>query len=252
MKRHPDAFARTAILLGEKNLQRLEKPRILIAGIGGVGGYVAEMLARTGFSKLTLLDYDVISPSNLNRQIIALHSNLGQLKTEVLAQRLQDINPDIELTLFNQFLEKTQANVFIEKGKFDFVVDCIDSIACKAALIAACMNQHVPLASSMGAGNRLDVTKVKISKLNQTYNCGLARELRATLKKMGVNTNFPVVYSPENPRQPLPHQPIDGAITGRARAVNGTIAFLPAQFGIMLAGLVTNMILNDQQVGEEW
>jgi tRNA A37 threonylcarbamoyladenosine dehydratase len=193
----------------------------------------------------------VVSPSNLNRQIIALHSNIGQFKTDVLAQRLKDINPEIELILLNQFLEKTEANSFIEKGNFDFVIDCIDSIACKAALIEACVNQNVRIASSMGAGNRLDVTKVEISKLNQTYNCGLARELRATLKKMGVKTNFPVVYSPENPRQPLPHQPIDGAISGRPRAVNGTIAFLPAQFGIMLAGLVTNIILNDQQLVEE-
>jgi tRNA threonylcarbamoyladenosine dehydratase len=251
MKRHSEAFARTKILLGDGSLQHFEKYHILIAGLGGVGGYVAEMLARTGFSKLTLLDHDVVSPSNLNRQIIALHSTIGQFKTDVLAQRLKDINPDIELILLNQFLEKSQANALIENEKYDFVIDCIDSIACKAALIAACVHQNVRIASSMGAGNRLDVTQAQISKLNQTHNCGLARELRATLKKMGVKTNFPVVYSPEHPRQPLPHQPIEGAISGRPRAVNGTIAFLPAQFGIMLAGLVTNIFLNDQSLGEE-
>ncbi len=248
MKRHSEIFSRTEILLGAESLQALVKPHILIAGLGGVGGYVAEMLARIGFSKLTLLDHDVVSPSNLNRQIIALHSNIGQFKTDVLAQRLKDINPDIELILLNQFLEKSEANTLIENGKYDFVIDCIDSIACKAALIAACLDQNVRIASSMGAGNRLDITQAQISKLNQTHNCGLARELRATLKKMGVKTNFPVVYSPENPRQPLPHQPIEGAISGRPRAVNGTIAYLPAQFGILLAGLVTKILLTDQQL----
>jgi len=251
MKRHPEIFSRTEILLGAESLQAIVKPHILITGLGGVGGYVAEMLARIGFSKLTLLDHDVVSPSNLNRQIIALHSNIGQPKTEVLAQRLKDINPDIELILLNQFLEKTEANTLIENGNYDFVIDCIDSIACKAALIVACLDQNVRIASSMGAGNRLDVTQAQISKLNQTHNCGLARELRATLKKMGVKTNFPVVYSPENPRQPLPHQPIEGAISGRPRAVNGTIAYLPAQFGILLAGLVTKILLIDQQLDAE-
>ncbi|MEY3220949.1 MAG: hypothetical protein RIT27_2306 [Pseudomonadota bacterium] len=251
MKCHEEMCARTEILLGKETLQILIKPRILIAGLGGVGGYVAEMLARIGFHDLTLLDHDVVSPSNLNRQIIALHSTIGQPKTEVLAKRLLDINPEIRLTLLNQFLEKSNANDLIEKGNYDFVIDCIDSIACKAALIAACLAQNVRIASSMGAGNRLDVTQAQISKLNQTHNCGLARELRATLKKMNVKTNFPVVYSPENSRQPLPHQPIDGAISGRPRAVNGTIAYLPAQFGILLAGLVTKILLTDQQLGVE-
>jgi len=251
MNRHLESVARTEILLGAETLQMLIKPRILIAGLGGVGGYVAEMLARIGFQHLTLLDHDVVSPSNLNRQIIALHSTIGQLKTEVLAQRLKDINPDIELILLNQFLEKSEANQLIEKGNYDVVIDCIDSIACKAALIAACLNQNVRIASSMGAGNRLDVTQAQIAKLNQTHNCGLARELRATLKKMGAKTNFPVVYSPENSRQPLPHQPIEGAISGRPRAVNGTIAYLPAQFGILLAGLVTKLLLTDQQLDAE-
>jgi len=148
--------------------------------------------------------------------------------------------------VLNEFLQKTEAERLILSNRFDFVVDCIDSIACKAALVAACITHEVPVTSSMGAGNRLDVSKVKIINLNQTQGCALARELRSALHKMEIRTNYPVVYSEEVPRQPLPHQPVEGAVSGRPRAVNGTIAYMPALFGMMLAGVVVQKLLARQ------
>lgn len=239
-----DTFSsRTEILLGYEKLTQLAHHHLLIAGLGGVGSFVAEALGRVGIQRLTLLDHDEVSPSNLNRQLVALHSTLGQKKAQVMAARLRDINPQVKLTVLTDFLYPDQAANLVQTGQFDFVIDCIDSIACKAALVAACLQQKIPVASSLGAGNRLDVTKVRVSQLNQTKICPLARELRACLRKMNVPTNYPVVYSEELPQPPLPHQPVTGT-SGRPRAINGTIAYLPALFGMMLAGIVVQRLLN--------
>ena len=239
-----DFFSRTEILLGKEAVASLISHHILIAGLGGVGSFVAEALGRIGFTRLTLLDHDVVSPSNLNRQLVALQSTLGQSKTQVMAARLRDINPQVSLTLWTEFLQKETAEEFVQEGKFDFVVDCIDTIACKAALVAACLKLGVPVASSLGAGNRLDVTQVKVASLNQTSICPLAREMRAKLREMGMRTNYPVVYSTELSRPPLPHQPVESGPTGRPRAVNGTISYMPALFGMMLAGVVVQRLLS--------
>jgi tRNA threonylcarbamoyladenosine dehydratase len=237
-----DFFARTLILLPEPKLSLLIQHHIFIAGLGGVGSFVAEALGRVGFARLTILDHDVVSTSNLNRQLLALHSTLGRLKTDVMAERLYDINPKLNLTVLPMFLESQQAADLIKNNDFDFVVDCIDSIACKVSLVAACIQQEVAVASSMGAGNRLDVAQVKLAKLNQTKNCALAREMRRQLKLLQVRTNYPVVYSEELATTPLEHQPVTGH-PGRARAVNGSIAYMPALFGMMLAGLVVTQLL---------
>lgn len=240
-----DTFeSRTEILLGREQLTQLTHHHLLIAGLGGVGSFVAEALGRIGIQRFTLLDHDEVALSNLNRQIVALHSTLGQNKAQVMAARLRDINPQINLTVLTDFLYPDQAADLVQARQFDFVVDCIDSIACKAALVAACLQQGIAVTSSLGAGNRLDVTQVRVSQLNQTKICPLARELRSHLRKMGVPTNYPVVYSEELPRQPLPHQPVTGP-SGRPRAVNGTIAYLPALFGMMLAGIVVQRLLKN-------
>jgi tRNA A37 threonylcarbamoyladenosine dehydratase len=239
-----DFCSRTAILLTEAELHYLTQQHVFIAGLGGVGSYVAEILGRVGMQRLTILDHDVVAFSNLNRQLVALHSTIGHQKAEVMAKRLRDINPNVQLTVMTDFLEKHQAESVVIQGNFDFVIDCIDSIACKAELVAACVRHEIPVASSMGAGNRLDVTQVKITKLNQTAGCALARELRGMLRKMGVKTNYPVVFSTEIPRQPLPHQAVSSDPPGRARAVNGSIAYLPALFGVMLAGYVIKTLLD--------
>jgi len=235
--------SRTEILLGQESLAYLVNHHILIAGLGGVGSFVAESLGRIGIARLTLLDHDLVTPSNLNRQLVALHSTLGQPKTEVMAARLRDIHPPIALNLVTEFLQKEQADEFIRQGHFDFVIDCIDSIACKAALVAACLQQNVPVASSLGAGNRLDVTQVRVAQLNQTQGCALAKGLRTKLKEIGMRTNYPVVYSQEIPRPPLPHQPLTSGPPGRPRAINGTISYMPALFGMMLTGVVVQQLL---------
>jgi tRNA A37 threonylcarbamoyladenosine dehydratase len=230
-------FSRTQILLGTESLTQLIHHHILIAGIGGVGSFVAEALGRIGIEHLTLLDHDDVAPSNLNRQLVALHSTLGQKKTAVMASRLRDINPQIKLTLHAEFLHAEQASALIQQGHYDFVVDCIDSVASKAALVATCLQQQVPIVSSLGAGNRLDVTQVRVAKLAQTKVCPLARALRTQLRKLGASLDYPVVYSEEIPRTP---QPIMGS---RAKAINGTIAYMPALFGMMLTGVVVQQLL---------
>lgn len=240
---HP--HARTEILIGTAGVARLRAARILVAGLGGVGGHVAEILGRAGIGRLTLLDHDVVSLSNLNRQLVALHSTLGRPKVAVMAERLHDIDPAIELTLIDDFLQPDQAGALIAAAAYDYVADCIDSIACKAALVAACHRQGIPVISALGAGNGLDVSRVRVAQLNQTQICPLARELRRRLRALNVPLNYPVIYSDEPRRPPLPHQPVNGDQPGRPRAVNGTIASLPALVGVMLAGVIIQRLLGD-------
>lgn len=234
---------RTHILLGDAGLQRLAQAHVLIAGVGGVGGAVAEAVTRAGVGRVTLLDHDSVAPSNLNRQLVALHSTLGMRKAEAMAARMRDIAPSLAVAVRTEFLRPEGADALIRAGGFDFVLDCIDSIACKAALIHACQQHQVPVFSSLGAGGRLDVSKVGVSSLNQTHTCALARELRRVLRERGASLNTPVVYSWETPIKALPHQPVDGDVPGRSRAVNGTISYMPNLFGMMLAGFALRQFL---------
>ena len=241
----PTAHARSQILIGDDGLDRLRQKTVLIAGLGGVGGYCAEAVARAGVGQMIILDHDTVSPSNLNRQLLALHSTLGRKKTEVMRERLLDINPELVLTVCDRFIHPSDAGEWLAAFAPDMLADCIDSIACKAALIAAAQARGIAVISAMGAGNRLDVSHARIRSLNQTSGCPLARELRRTLKAHGANLGYPVVYSDEPRRQPLPHQPVGGDVPGRARAVNGTISYLPALFGIMMAGHIIQTLLGE-------
>lgn len=241
--------ARTEILIGGEGLARLRAARVLVAGLGGVGGYVAETLGRAGIGRLTLLDHDVVSLSNLNRQLLALHSTLGQAKVAVMAARLRDIDPHLELTLIDNFLQPNAAESLVTAQHYDFIADCIDSIACKAALVAACHRHGVPVISASGAGNCLDGSRVRLARLEQTQNCPLARELRRRLRGLAISLDYPVVFSDEPRRQPLPHLPVDGDTAGRPRAINGTISYLPALFGLLMAGFIVQRLLGDQGSG---
>ena len=259
----PYPQARTEILIGANGLARLRAAHVLVAGLGGVGGYAAEALGRAGVGRLTLLDHDVVSPSNLNRQLLALHSTIGQPKVELMAARLRDIDPTIELTLIGEFLRPDMAEALIavppfapdpsptrgerRQPPYDYVADCIDSIACKAALVAACHRHDVPVISALGAGNCLDVGRVRVARLNQTQVCPLARELRRKLRELGAPLNYPVVYSDEPRHPPLPHQPVGGETPGRPRAINGTISYLPALVGVMVAGLIIRRLLGESE-----
>ena len=241
----PTAHARSQILIGADGIDRLRHKTVLIAGLGGVGGYCAEAVARAGVGQMIILDHDTVSPSNLNRQLLALHSTLGRKKTEVMRERLLDINPELALTVCDRFIHPSDAGEWLAAYTPDMLADCIDSIACKAALIAAAQARGIAVISAMGAGNRLDVSRARIRSLNQTSGCPLARELRRALKAHGANLGYPVVYSDEPRRQPLPHQPVGGDVPGRARAVNGTISYLPALFGIMMAGHIIQTLLGE-------
>lgn len=233
---------RTELLVGPQGVERLSRRHVLIAGLGGVGSYAAEAVARAGIGRITLLDYDVVGPSNMNRQLVALHSTLGRRKADVMAERILDINPDIDVRLSGEFLAPGNVADLVA-GDIDYALDCIDSIACKAALVMHCQERRIPVASSMGAGGRLDPTALRVGPLADTVLCPLARELRKRLRRMGAGLDYPVVYSTEQPVKGTEHRPLHGPRPGRARAVNGTISYLPPLFGYTLAGLVIRELL---------
>ena len=223
-------FSRTALLLGEEGVAKLKNSRVAIFGVGGVGGYVVEALARSGVGAIDLIDKDVVSISNINRQIIALHSTVGRPKTEVMAERIQDINPDIRVHTHNVFYLPETAAQF-DFSQYDYVVDAIDTVAGKIALIEHAKNAGVPVISSMGAGNKLDPTAFEVADIAKTSVCPLARVMRRELKKRGIE-HVKVVYSKE---EPLPTKETDEE-TGKA--VAGSIAFVPSVVGLIIAGEV--------------
>ena len=238
--------ARTEILLGQQGLARLAESHVLIAGLGGVGGACAEALCRAGVGTLTLVDFDVVSKTDLNRQIIALNSTLEQPKVEVLSARLHDINPDTVIIKRNEFIDRDKAQAIANEEDLGFVADCIDAIAYKTVLIDSCNRTGMPIISSMGAGGRLDPTQVKISRMDKTQNCALAREMRKQLRRVGASLKFPVVHSTELQIKALPHQAVcatDTAPAGRPRAVNGAISYMPNIFGLMMAGHIIQSLL---------
>ena len=238
--------ARTEILLGQKGLARLAESHVLIAGLGGVGGACAESLCRAGIGTLTLVDFDKVEKTDLNRQLIATYSTLGQQKVKALGDRLHDINPDTHIVKRNEFIDREKAEAIAQEQDLDFVADCIDAIAYKTVLIDSCNRQSMPIISSMGAGGRLDPTQVKISRMDKTQNCALAREMRKQLRRIHASLKFPVVHSTELQIKALPHQAVcatDTAPAGRPRAVNGAISYMPNIFGLMMAGHIIQTLL---------
>lgn len=238
--------ARTEILVGQLGLSQLAESHVVIAGLGGVGGACAESLCRAGIGELTLIDFDTVAKTDLNRQLIALHSTLGKSKVKVLSERLRDINPDTIINEKNLFIDSKKAEEIANEEDYNFVADCIDAIACKTNLIDACNRFKKPIISSMGAGGRLDPTKVTISRMDKTEYCGLARELRRQLRNKHASLKFPVVHSKELQIKALPHEAItktEFSPTGRPRAVNGAISYMPNLFGLMMAGHIIQTIL---------
>ncbi|RCX29847.1 tRNA threonylcarbamoyladenosine dehydratase [Thioalbus denitrificans] len=233
-------FERTHILVGDEGVARLRSARVLLAGLGGVGSYCVEALARAGVGNLTLVDHDRVAASNLNRQLPALGSTVGEKKVEVLGARVRDINPACDLTLVDAFIRPDDMPGLLAPG-FDFVIDAIDSLNCKTALVEVAWKSGIPVASSMGAGGRLDPTRIRVGDLYETEICPLARHLRKRLRRRGVGPGVRAVYSVESPLPPLPPEPTG---QGRDRAVNGTISYLPALFGLTLAGLAVRKLLD--------
>jgi len=235
-------FERAEILIGHEGLQRLAGKHVFLAGLGGVGSWCAEMLARAGIGRLTLVDMDVVAASNINRQLPALLSTVGQRKADVMAARIRDINPDCQLTVLTDFLTPDNIPSLLPPDA-DFVIDCIDSLNCKVALIVAARERGLAVAASMGAGNKLDVTRVRVSDISTTEVDTLARIVRKRLRKRGVSNNVLCVWTDEPGAAPLPPETVSH---GRARAVNGTISYMPPLFGLMLAGAVVKRLLQDQ------
>lgn len=226
---------RTRLLLGESAAARLAAARVFIAGVGGVGGYAAEMLARSGVGHLTLVDADCVSATNLNRQIIAVIPDIGKPKTDLFERRFLDINPEISVTPMRKFISPDNVADMLSEG-FDYVIDAIDTVAPKVALIAHCLREKIPVISSMGAGGRVDPTKAGYFDLWETREDGLARAVRQRLKKIGLRRRLDVVASSEAPRS--------GAVIElderNKRSSYGTIATIPSVFGILLAAKVIN------------
>jgi tRNA threonylcarbamoyladenosine dehydratase len=238
--RLPPQFERTGILLTDTELANLASRHVMVAGLGGVGSYCAEALARAGIGRLTMIDHDVVSVSNINRQLPALLSTVGRPKIDLMAERIRDINPDCQLALHRQFIVPENVSEMVPSD-VDYVIDCIDSLNCKVALVVYCVQQKMPVASSMGAGNKLDPSRIKLADISKTLQCPLAAVMRKRLRRLGVNRGVLTVFSDEPGRAPRPPEPVEGR--GRARAVNGTISYMPPLFGLMLAGEVINRLL---------
>lgn len=223
---------RTSILLGEAVLDSLAARKVMVVGLGGVGAYAAEMLCRAGVGKLVLVDSDTVGETNLNRQLIALNSTLGKLKTDVLSERLRDINPAVELTVVPEYVEEgNMDDIFARAGRPDYVVDAIDTLAPKISLIRHCVHNGIPHVTAMGAGAKLDATKIRIADLSKSYNCPLAYILRKKLRKEGISKGFKVVFSEELPDR----EAIVPMEERNKKSQVGTISYLPAVFGCVCA-----------------
>jgi tRNA A37 threonylcarbamoyladenosine dehydratase len=230
---------RTALLLGEDKMERLARSHVLVVGVGGVGAYAADMICRAGVGEMTIVDADIINVTNINRQLPAMHSTLGQSKVEVMAQRLRDVNPDIKLHVLETYLTEEGVFPLLAAQKFDFVVDAIDTIAPKCALIMETLRRGIPIVSSMGAGAKSDITKIRFADLWETYHCGLAKAVRTRLKKAGVRQSLPVVFSTEQADRNAVVI-VEGEQNKKSTA--GTISYMPAVFGCYLAEYVIRKI----------
>ncbi len=224
---------RTAMMLGSGAVERLHKAKVAVFGIGGVGGYAVEALARAGVGELHLIDADRVSLSNINRQIVALHSTVGQYKTEAARDRILDINPEAKVFCYNIFFGEDNASRF-DFSSFDYIVDCIDSLSSKILLISLAKEANTDIISAMGAGNKLDPTKFLVSDISKTEVCPLARAVRIALRKKGIN-HLKVVYSKELPavkETDADAEKCDG------KSAPGSISFVPSVMGLIIAGEV--------------
>ena len=230
-----EQYTRTALLFGEEGVERLKSARVAVFGIGGVGGAVVEALARAGVGELDLIDSDTVSESNINRQLIALHSTVGQEKTAAAAARIADIDPDIRVNCHNMFFLPENAAEF-DFSLFDYIVDAIDTVSGKLAIIEGARAAGVPVISSMGTGNKVDPTLLTVSDIYKTSVCPLAKVMRRELKCRGIK-KLKVVWSPEEPRK------TSAPVEGSRRAVPASCSFVPPVAGFMIAGEVIKDIV---------
>ena len=232
---------RTELLLGEEKLEVLKNANVLVVGVGGVGAYAAEMIVRSGVGRMTIADADKVSETNINRQLVALHSTVGREKCDILADRLKDINPELQLTVVNRFIKDDETDALLDSDKFDYMVDAIDTLSPKLALIKGALDRGIRIVSSMGAGAKTDPTLMEIKDIAKTHHCPLAHMLRKRLHKIGIKRGFWAVFSPEPVRE--------GAMIlceeQNKKSNVGTISYIPALFGIGCASVVIRDLIGE-------
>lgn len=232
-------FSRTELLIGKEGISKLQKSKVAIFGIGGVGSYVVEALARAGVGSFVLIDNDTVSLTNLNRQLIATYSTIGEYKVDVAKARVLDINPKAKVKVYKEFfMPDTKKKIITEN--LDYVVDCIDTVTGKIAIILECNALNIPVISSMGTGNKLDPSKFEITDINKTTICPLAKVMRKELRARGVK-KLKVIYSKEEPLKPT-EKPLEEPKEGK-RSVPGSISFVPSVAGLMIAGEIVKDLL---------
>ncbi len=233
-------LGRTTLLIGEERLQKLQNSHVLVVGLGGVGSFAAEFIARSGVGTMTIVDGDVVDPSNRNRQLPALATTHGLPKADIMAERLLAINPELKLTSIREFLSPEAAEAILSSTKFDYVMDCIDSITPKITFLTTAYNKGLPVVSSMGAGGKLDPTKLRTADLFDTRECYLASLVRRRLRKVGITSGIKAVFSTEKVMDES-LMLTDG--TNFKKSAYGTISYLPAAFGGVCASVVLRDLL---------
>lgn len=236
-----DIFLRTRMLLGDDAMDRLAGSHVAVFGLGGVGSYAVEALARSGVGELTLVDRDTLSPSNINRQLYALHSTVGQPKAEVAARRCLDINPALRVHTLCETYDADHREAFFN-AKYDFIIDAIDLVSCKLDLISQALARGIPIISALGTGNKLDPSLLCVSDISKTSGCPLARVMRRELKDRGIR-HLPVVFSPE---QPAETRQLDTPDPGR-RSVPASVSWVPSCAGLMLGGYVVRQLCAEKE-----
>lgn len=239
-----DWLQRSELLIKPEGLEKLKNANVLVVGLGGVGSFAAEFLARAGVGNLTIVDGDTVDITNINRQLPALHSTIGKNKVNVVAERILDINPEITLTPVNEFLSPERMDEILEVNQYNYVLDCIDSVSPKLALIRACRRRKIKIVSCMGAGGKIDPSKVLVRDLSKTNNCFLAKQIRKRLKKEGITKGFRCVFSTEIQNEES-LKLTDGS--NFKKSYYGTISFMPALFGLYAAAEVINYLLKEQK-----
>ena len=237
-------FARFSMMVGEDGIEKLNNSRVIVFGVGGVGSYTVEALARAGVGHITMVDFDEISESNINRQLHSLRSTIGKSKVDVMKDRILDINPEINLKKINEFLEPERMEEILTQEKFDYVLDCIDSLSPKLALIITCKRKKIKLVSAMGAGGKTDPSKVMVRDISKTNNCFLAKQIRKKLKKEQIHKGFRCVFSTEI-QDENSLKMTDGS--NYKKSFYGTISYMPAIFGLYAAAEVIRFLLKKEQ-----
>lgn len=235
---------RTELLIKENGIEKLQNANLLIVGLGGVGSFAAEFLARSGVGKMTIVDGDTVDITNINRQLPALHSTIGKPKVEVVADRLLDINPKLELVKINEFLSPEKMEEVIDSQEFNYILDCIDSVTPKVTLLLMAKRRKIKIVSCMGAGGKINPAKVMVRDISKTYNCFLAKQVRKRLKKEKIDKGIRCVFSNEIQKEESLEM-TDGA--NYKRSYYGTISYIPAIFGLYAAAEVVNFLIEKDE-----